>query len=75
MSNPRDSETHICKRIDASVYGRLEKAQGPERLKIARSLDLYQQIATTGYSPERIKAMLLIANRTRHGNGPGFRYS
>jgi hypothetical protein len=75
VANPRASDDHIVKLIDRSVYGRLEKAVGQERLKIARSLELYRQISPVLYSPEKIRAMLLIANRTRHGNGPGFRYS
>jgi hypothetical protein len=72
MSNPHKDPDHIAHRIDACIFGRIEKATGPDRLTLCRSISLYTQISPALYSPEMIAAMLKKASVRRFGGGPSY---
>ena len=57
----------FMRRVNGSLYGRIELANGPGRLVLCLEAGLYQPIDPALYSPGKVAGLLAMANLGRRG--------
>lgn len=68
MSPPSKPFPSACERmlfaahIEQSVWGQIERAEGPHRLELCRTVALYTPINPKQYSAAKVAALLKAAN-------------